>query len=80
MVEIHFFVLVFLSFLSFSLGRTFGRVESSTLFNARIQATIEALKKVEQLASLKGEDLSKLPTTEIVARAQKQLEIKNNDG
>lgn len=64
---------------AFSLGRVSGRVEASLAFQRRMNDIIDALKKVEQLAVLKGEDISKLSSQEIVHRTQKQLEIKEHD-
>ena len=78
MVTVNFFVIVLLSLLSFSLGRTFGRVESSIQMTNKLNSIIVAMKKVETLASLKGEDISKLSTDEIVHRTKKQMEIKDD--
>lgn len=79
MVEVHFFLIVFLVLLSFSMGRSFGRVESSLQYHNRMQQIIDAIRKVEKLALLKGEDISNLPTSEIVERAQKQISIKTDN-
>lgn len=72
-----FIVVVALVF--FSLGRITGRAEAAIIFRQRMNNIISALKKVEQLAALRGEDLSKVSTEEIVTRAQKQLEIKTDE-
>lgn len=77
MVESNFFVTCLISLLCFSLGRVAGRLEASVIYSKRINDIIAALKKVEQLASLKGEDISSIPTTEIVYRTQKILETNN---
>jgi len=75
MVSIHFAILVVLFLFAFSIGRTFGRAEAGVLFNKRLNSIISALQKVETLASLKGEDISKLSTDDLVHRAKKQLKI-----
>jgi replicative superfamily II helicase len=63
----------------FLFGRYCGRVEAAIIFSQRINLIIDAIRKVEKLASLRGEDISKLTSDEIVHRAQKQMEIKNGD-
>lgn len=69
-------ILFLLGFLGvFWIGRMAGRVEATLEFNIRIQKTIAALKKVETLAMLKGEDVSKLSTEELVSRANKQMVV-----
>jgi len=79
MVTSQFLIICFLSFLSFSLGRVVGKLEASAIFSRRMNDIVGALKKVEQLAELRGEDLTKLSSQEIVNRTQKQLEIKDNE-
>jgi proline racemase len=79
MVTIHFAFIAILALGCFSLGRTFGRVECSLAYQKRISAIVEAVKKAEQLAALKGESLASLSTEEIVHRTQKQMEIKENE-
>lgn len=73
-------ILLVLSYLFvFLFGRVYGRIESSIIFSQRINAIIDAIRRVENLASLKGEDLSKVPTQEIIERTKKQMEIKLDD-
>lgn len=43
-----------------------------------MQSLISALKKVDTLAALRGEDVSKLSTDEIVRRTKKQLESEDD--
>lgn len=78
MVEIHFFVIVLLSFISFSLGRVVGRLESSLLMTTRLNSIIDALKKIQTISSLRGEDVSKLSSEELIRRIQKQLELEDD--
>jgi hypothetical protein len=40
---------------------------------------LTAMKRVNEVASLKGEDLTKLTTEEIVQRTRKQMELNNDD-
>lgn len=63
----------------FLFGRIYGQIESSMLFSRRINALIEAMRKVENLATLRGEDLSKISTNEWVERTRKQMDITNDD-
>jgi hypothetical protein len=49
------------------------------MFGQHINAIIDAMRKVEKIAALRGEDVSKLSTSEIVHRTQKQMEIANDD-
>jgi hypothetical protein len=79
MVTVHFAALVLIGVLSFFVGRTFGRVESVLQFNRRMQDIILALKKVENLAELRGEKLASLSADEIVHRTKRQLELKGDD-
>lgn len=79
MVTSHFLLMCFLSLLSFSLGRVAGRLEASAIFSRRMNEIIGALKKVEQLAELRGEDVTKLSPQELVHRTQKQLDIKDDN-
>ena len=79
MVTVHFAVVVLLALLSFSLGRTFGRIQSSVDFSNTLRLVLSALKKVETLAALKGEDVSKLSAEELIHRTRKQLEIKEKE-
>jgi hypothetical protein len=75
MVTIHFFVIVLLSLLSFSLGRLAGRMESSIIMTRRLNSIIMALKRVETISSLKGEDLTNVSSEELVRRINKQMEL-----
>lgn len=79
MVDPKVLFICFLSLLTFSLGRLSGRVEASMLYNKKLKDLLEAIKKVEQLASLRGEDVSKLSSDEILYRAKKQLELKHDE-
>jgi hypothetical protein len=78
MVTIHFFVIMFLSFLCFSLGRLAGRMESSILMSRRLNCIMLALKKVETISSLKGENLANVSSEELVKRINKQLELEDD--
>ena len=64
---------------TFLIGRVYGQVESALIFTQRINSIIDALKKVENLALLKGEDLSKLSTKDLIERARKHMETRNDD-
>lgn len=64
--------------LVFLIGRIYGQVESAIAFSKRINSIIDAMRKVENLAALKGEDISNLSTQEILNRTKKQMEIKND--
>ena len=75
--EYYLILFVGVFFAGYSLGRLAGRIEVSLTFQQNMPAIISALKKVQQLAELRGEDASKLSTQEIVIRIQKQLDIKN---
>jgi len=79
MVTANFFVIVFISLLCFSLGRVYGRAESSLVYSNRMNEVLTAMKRVNEVASLKGEDLTKLTTEEIVQRTRKQMELNNDD-
>lgn len=79
MVSSTFVYTIVASFVCFMFGRYCGRVEATILFGRRLNAIIDAMRKVEKLASLKGEDMSKLSTSEIVHRTQKQMEITDDD-
>lgn len=78
-MNVQFLAMALLALFSFSLGRTFGRVETTLSFNHKMQLLISAMRKVDTLASLKGEDMSKLSTEEIVRRTKKQLESEDNN-
>lgn len=77
-MNMQFIALALVSLFSFSLGRTFGRIETTLSFNHKMQSLISALKKVDTLAALRGEDVSKLSTDEIVRRTKKQLESEDD--
>ena len=62
----------------FFIGRIYGQVEATFAFSKRINSIIEALRKVNELAALKGEDISNLSTQEILHRTKKQMEIKDD--
>lgn len=79
MVSSSFLYTVVASLISFLFGRYCGRIEAAILFGQRINHIIDAMRKVEKLASLKGEDVSKLSTSEIVYRTQKLMETKDDD-
>lgn len=79
MVTSQFLIICFVTLLAFSLGRVSGRLEASVMFSRRMNDIIGALKKVEQLAELKGEDVSTLSSQELVHRTQKQLDIKDDE-
>lgn len=79
MVTSQFLIICFVTLLAFSLGRLSGRLEASVMFSRRMNDIIGALKKVEQLAELKGEDVSTLSSQELVHRTQKQLDIKDDE-
>jgi hypothetical protein len=80
MVTSNFFVMLFLSLLCFSLGRIAGRIESSLMMTNRLNSMMLALKKIETISSLKGENLSNLSTEELVSRIQKQMELDDENG
>lgn len=80
MVDDYYFIFIALAFFGgYSLGRLAGRIEASFVFQERMSLIISSLRKVQQLAELRGEDISKLPPQEVVDRIQKQLEIKDTD-
>lgn len=79
MVTIHGLVIALIALVCFSLGRVSGRVEASLLYSSRLNDILTALKKVGEIASLKGEDLTKLTTEEIVHRTRKQMELNNDN-
>jgi hypothetical protein len=79
MVSSTFIYTVIASLISFLFGRYCGRVEAAIIFGQRINSIIDAMRKVEKIAALKGEDMSKLSTSEIVHRTQKQMEIIDDD-
>lgn len=79
MVTIHFAFLVIIVIFAFSVGKTFGRIETSIIFNRKLTSIISALKKVNQIAALRGEDIAKMSTEEIVRRTENQLKIKDGD-
>lgn len=62
-----------MSLLCFSLGRSIGRLEGSVSMAHKFNTILSAIKKVENLAQLKGEDLSKISPEELIARAEKYL-------
>lgn len=68
-----------MAFLCFSFGRSAGRLEGSILMAQRFNTIISAIKKVENLAQLKGEDVSKISSEELVARAEKYLKQVQDD-
>ena len=76
MVTANFFVIVFISLLCFSLGRVYGRAESSLIYSSRLNDVLTAMKRINEVASLKGEDLT---TEEIVKRTRKQMELNNDN-
>lgn len=77
MVTTHFLVMVLLSLLCFSVGRLAGRMEASLIMTQRLNQIIHALKKIETVSALKGENLANLSTEELVNRIQKQMEIEH---
>ena len=79
MVTIHLAILAIILIFAFSIGRVFGRVETTLKVYAKMNAIISALKKVNELASLRGEDISKLSTDELIRRAENQIKIKDLD-
>jgi hypothetical protein len=79
MVTVNFFVIVLISLLCFSVGQMSGRIEASVLYSNRLHEILTAMKKVSEIASLRGEDLTKLSTEEIVTRTKKHLELKDEN-
>jgi hypothetical protein len=79
MVTSNFFVMLLLSMLCFSLGRIVGKMESAAMMTNRLNSIMLALKKIETVSSLKGENLSTLSTEELVNRIQKQMELENDN-
>ena len=79
MVTSNFFVMLLLSMLCFSLGRIVGKMESAVMMTNRLNSIMLALKKIETVSSLKGENLSTLSTEELVNRIQKQMELENDN-
>lgn len=78
MVTSNFFVMLLLSLLCFSVGRLTGRMESSIIMTRRLNSMMLALKKIETISSLKGENLSNISTEELVNRIQKQMELEDD--
>jgi len=70
-----FIVIAFLMFFSYMLGSVFGELRAIHATNERLKNFLVALKKVSDLATLRGEDFSKLSDTELLDRIQKQLEV-----
>lgn len=79
MVSINFIVLVLALVSSFLLGRSCGSIETSVRLHQRFAMLISAIKQVEALSSLSGEDLSKVPIDEIVSRAKTHMSDGEND-
>jgi hypothetical protein len=79
MVTSNFFVMLLLSMLCFSLGRIVGKMESAVIMTNRLNSIMFALKKIEAVSSLKGENLATLSTEELVNRIQKQMELEDDN-
>lgn len=78
MVTTHFLVMVLLSLLCFSVGRLAGRMEASLIMTQRLNEIIQALKKIQTVSALKGENLANLSTEDLVNRIQRQMEIEHD--
>jgi cell fate (sporulation/competence/biofilm development) regulator YmcA (YheA/YmcA/DUF963 family) len=65
--------------LSFFLGRTFGRIETTIALNQKIHLIVSAMRKVEKLATLRGEDVSKISVDELLRRTETQLQVKDDE-
>lgn len=63
---------------AYSLGVAAGEFRANNATSARLQQIFTALKKVTDLATLRGEDISKLSDSELMSRIQKQLEVHND--
>lgn len=74
-----FAAIVLATLLSFFLGRTFGRIETTIALNHKIHLIITAMRKVEKLAALRGEDVSKISLDELLRRTETQLQVKDDE-
>lgn len=75
MVTVHALVIVFISFVCFSLGRLSGRAEAYIIFSKRLNDIVCAIKKLDEISSLRGQNISNMSAEEIVQRTKKIMEL-----
>lgn len=64
----------------FFMGKALGKLEMSILMRSEILSIIDAVRKVEQVSSLKGEDINKMSIDELMNRVKVQMQLKKDDG
>ena len=69
---------IFLNVIFFFMGRSLGRVEMSIQMRREILGIIDAVRKVEHVSSLKGEDISKMSIDDLMKKVKDQMNLKND--
>jgi hypothetical protein len=72
-----FIVTVVCTFLAFLLGRTSAKIENQIVFRDQLIIIIDAIIKVDQLLSFKGQSIKDLKIVEVVNKVTEQLDLKN---
>ena len=72
-----FIVTVVCTFLAFLLGRTSAKIENQIAFRDQLIVIIDAIIKVDQLLSFKGQSIKDLKIVEVVNKVTEQLDLKN---
>lgn len=63
---------------AFMLGRTSAKIEHQIAFRDQLIVIIDAIIKVDQLLSYRGQSIKDLKVLEIVNKVTEQLELKNS--
>jgi hypothetical protein len=61
------------------MGKALGKVEMSIQMRSEILRIIDAVKKVEQVSSLKGEDISKMSVDDLMKKVKDQMNLSKNE-
>jgi hypothetical protein len=75
MIEMTIILLIFLNIIVFFMGKALGKVEMSIQMRSEILRIIDAVKKVEQVSSLKGEDISKMSVDDLMKKVKDQMNL-----
>jgi hypothetical protein len=79
MIEMTIILLIFLNIIVFFMGKALGKVEMSIQMRSEILRIIDAVKKVEQVSSLKGEDISKMSVDDLMKKVKDQMNLSKNE-
>jgi len=65
------------TFFAFMLGRLSAKIEHQIAFRDQLIVIIDAIIKVDQLLSFKGQSIKDLKIVEVVNKVTEQLDLKN---